>query len=50
MAMKNLNSVIKAETHFSTEVCSVKDTIFSRNHAQMYNLDKKGVNAKKLSF
>ena len=50
MAMKNLNSVIKAETNFSTEVCSVKDLIFPWNHAQMYNLDKKRVNAKKLSF
>ena len=48
--MKNLNSVIKADTHFSTEVCSVKDMIFSQNYAQMYDLDKKRVNAKKLSF
>ena len=27
-AMKNLNSVIKPEAHFATEVCSVKDMIF----------------------
>ena len=26
--MKHLDSVIKAETHFATEVCSVKDMIF----------------------
>ena len=38
-AMKNLNSVIKPETHFATEVCSVKDMIFSSNHVQMYDLD-----------
>ena len=29
MAMKNLDSVIQAETRFATEVCSVKDMIFS---------------------